>query len=63
MRDEKTVQGNCYQFILSNDYDHMCKEVHNCMAGIRVPCKYRDKAVLNEETRITHYKIINRIEK
>ena len=41
----------------------MCKEVHNYMAGIRLPCKYRDKAFLNEETRKTHYKIISRIEK
>ena len=60
---KKRHKENCYQFVLSNDYDHICKEVHNYMAGIRVPCKYCDKAFLNKETRKTRYKIIHRIEK
>ncbi|CAH3189270.1 unnamed protein product, partial [Porites evermanni] len=28
---KKRYKENCYQFILSNDYDHICKEVHNYM--------------------------------
>ena len=60
---KKRHKENCYQFVLSNDYDHICKEVHIYMAGIRVPCKYCDKAFLNKETRKTRYKIIHRIEK
>ena len=60
---KKRYKENCYQFILSNDYDHICKEVHSCMVGIRVPCKYCNKAFLNKETRKTHYKIIHQIEK
>ena len=31
---KKRYKENCYQFILSNDYDHICKEVHNYMTGI-----------------------------
>ena len=58
---KKRYKENCYQFILSNDYDHICKEVHNYMAGIRGPCKYCDKAFLNKETRKTHYQVIHRI--
>ena len=59
---KKRYKENCYQFILSDDYDHNCKEVHNYMAGIRVPCKYCHKAFLNKETQKTHYKTIHRIE-
>ena len=55
---KKRYKKNGYQFILSNDYDHICKDGHNYMAGIRVLCKYCDKAFLNKETRKTHYKII-----
>ena len=60
---KKRCEENCYQLILSNDYDHICKKVHNYMVGIRVPCKYFDKAFLNKETRKTHYQVIHRITK
>ena len=56
---KKRYKENCYQFILRIDYDHICEEVHNYMAGIRVPCKYCDKAFLNKETQKTHYKTIH----
>ena len=54
---------NCYKFILSNDYDYICKRLHNYMEGIRIPCKYCSKAFCNKETLNNHYKVIHRIEK
>ena len=61
---KKRYKENCYQFILSNDYDHIGKEVHNYMADIRVPCKYCDKAFLKKETHTKkHYQVIHRITK
>lgn len=54
---------NGYCFLLSNDYDIITKYIHEYMAGIRIPCKYCEKLFLTKETRKTHYKIIQRIEK
>ena len=54
---------NCYKFILSNDYDYICKRLHKYMEGIRIPCKYCSKAFCNKETLNNHYKVIHRIEK
>ena len=54
---------NGYYFLLSNDYDIITKYIHEYMAGIRIPCKYCEKLFLAKETRKTHYKIIQRIEK
>ena len=54
---------NCYKFILSNDYDYICKRLHKYMDGIRIPCKYCSKAFCNKETLNNHYKVIHRIEK
>ena len=54
---------NCYKFILSNDYDYICKRLHKYMDGIRIPCKYCSKAFCSKETLNNHYKVIHRIEK
>ena len=60
---KKRYVNNGYAYILCNDYDKICKAVHEYMKGIRVPCKYCNKLFLNKETLKTHYKIIHRIEK
>ena len=60
---KKRYVKNGYAYILCNDYDKICKAVHEYMKGIRVPCKYCNKLFLNKETLKTHYKIIHRIEK
>ena len=54
---------NCYKFILSNDYDYICKRLHKYMEGIRIPCKYCPRAFCSKETLNNHYKVIHRIEK
>ena len=54
---------NCYKFILSNDYDYICKRLHKYMAGVRIFCKYCPKAFCNKKTLNNHYKVIHRIEK
>ena len=53
--------NNDYKFILSNDYDEICIEVHDYMKGIRVPCKYCIKHFCNNDTLETHYRVIHRI--
>ena len=60
---KKRYIENGYAFILSNDYDKICKAVHEYVKGIKVPCKYCNKLFLNKETLKTHDKIIHRIEK
>ena len=60
---KERYKENCYKFILSNDYDYICMQLHKYMAGVRVPCKYCTKAFLNKETLEKHYKVIHRIEK
>ena len=60
---KERYKENCYKFILSNDYDDICMQLHKYMAGVRIPCKYCTKAFLNKETLEKHYNIIHRIEK
>lgn len=60
---KKKYLDNGYTFILSNDYDRICKNIHEYMKGIRVPCKYCIKQFLNIDTLKIHYKVIHRIEK
>ena len=60
---KERYKENCYKFILTNDYDDICMQLHNYMAGVRIPCKYCTKAFLNKETLEKHYKVIHRIEK
>ena len=58
---KKKYRNNNYKFILSNDYDEICIEVHDYMKGIRVPCKYCIKHFYNNDTLETHYRVIHRI--
>ena len=60
---KERCKENCYKFIVSNDYDYICMQLHKYMAGVRVPCKYCTRAFLNKETLEKHYKVIHRIEK
>ena len=60
---KERYKENGYKFILSNDYDNICMQLHKYMAGVRVPCKYCTRAFLNKETLEKHYKVIHRIEK
>ena len=53
--------NNSYKFILSNDYDEICIEVHDYMKGIRLPCNYCIKYFHNKDTLTTHYRVIHRI--
>ena len=52
---------NGYKFILSNDYDEICIEVHDYMKGITLPCNYCIKHFYNNDTLTTHYRVIHRI--
>ena len=47
--------------MLHNDYDKICKAVHDYMQGVRLPCKYCNKLFLTKESCKTHYKVIHRI--
>ena len=60
---KERYKENWYKFILSNDYDYICKRLHKYMAGVRIPCKYCTRAFLNKETLKKHYIVIHRIEK
>ena len=57
----KNYSDNGYKFILSNDYDEICIEVHDYMKGVRLPCKYCIKHFYNKDTLTTHYRVIHRI--
>ena len=57
----KNYSNNGYKFILSNDYDEICIEVHDYMKGIRLPCNYCIKYFHNKDTLTTHYRVIHRI--
>ena len=48
---KKRYVDNGYTFILSNNYDKISKVIHECMRGMRVPCKYCGKLFLTKETR------------
>ena len=60
---KERYQRNCYKFILSNDYDYICKRLHKYMDGVRIPCKYCTRAFTTKEKLEIHYKVIHRIEK
>ena len=53
--------NNSYKFILSNDYDEICIEVHDYMKGVRLPCKYCIKHSYNNDTLNTHYRVIHKL--
>ena len=61
MKDK--YKKNYYAFILSNDYDSICKKIHKYMEGIRIPCEFCTKAFCNKNTLISHLRIFHRIAK
>ena len=58
---KKKYVNNGYAFVLSNDYDRICMNIHDYMKGIRVPCNYCIKQFLNKDTLKTHYRVIHRL--
>ena len=61
MKDK--YKKNNYEYILSNDYDKICKKIHKYMTGVRIPCEYCPKAFCNKKTLSSHYRVFHRIEK
>ena len=61
MKDK--YKKNDYAFILSNDYDSICKKIHKYMEGVRIPCEFCTKAFCNKNTLNTHLKVFHRIVK
>ena len=53
--------NNNYKFILSNDYDEICIEVHDYMKGVRLPCNCCIKHFHNNDTLTTHYRVIHKL--
>ena len=60
-KDYKKYRNNGYAFVLSNDYDKICMNIHEYMKGIKLPCKYCVKQFLNKDTLATHYRVIHRL--
>ena len=58
---KERYKRNWYKFILSNDYDYICKRLHKYMDGVRIPCKYCTRAFINKEKLEIHYKVIHKI--
>ena len=58
---KKKYVNNGYAFVLSNDYDRICMNIHDYMKGIRVPCKYCIKHFYNKDTLETQYRVIHRL--
>ena len=58
---KKKYVNNGYAFVLSNDYDRICMNIHEYMKGVRVPCKYCIKHFYNKDTLETHYRVIHRL--
>ena len=58
---KKKYRNNGYVFVLNNDYDRICKNIHEYMKRNRVPCKYFFKQFLNLDTLETHYRVIHRL--
>ena len=46
---KKKYVNNGYAFVLSNDYDRVCMNIHDYMKGIRLPCKYCIKHFYNND--------------
>ena len=46
---KEKYRKNNYAFILSNDYDKICKLIHKYFAGVRIPCEYCTKAFRNKK--------------
>ena len=48
---KERYKENGYKFILSNDYDYICMQLHKytVYVGVRVPCKFCSRAFLNKK--------------
>ena len=58
---KKEYLKNGYAYILCNDYDRICKAVHEYMDGIRLPCKHCGRLFKHHQSLATHHKIIHSI--
>ena len=58
---KEKYKKNNYAYILSNDYDKICKKIHKYMTGVRIPCEFCPKVFCNKKTLSSHYKIFHRI--
>ena len=63
LKMKEKYKKNNYVYILSNDYDKICKLIHKYMAGVRIPCEYCPKAFCSKKTLSSHYRVFHRIEK
>ena len=63
LKMKEKYKKNNYAYILSNDYDSICRKIHRYMEGVRIPCKYCPKVFCNKKTLSSHYKFFHRIEK
>ena len=63
LKMKEKYKKNNYAFILSNDYDKICKKIHKYMTGVRIPCEYCPKVFCSSKTLSTHYRVFHRIEK
>ena len=63
LKMKEKYKKNDYAFLLSNDYDSICRKIHKYMEGVRIPCEYCVKVFCNKKTLSKHYKYFHRIEK
>ena len=49
LKMKEKYKANDYAFIISNDYDYICKKLHKYMAGVRIQCKFCPKAFCNKK--------------
>ena len=63
LKMKEKYKKNDYAFLLSNDYDSICKKIHQYMEGVRIPCEYCVKVFCNKKTLSNHHKYFHRIEK
>ena len=63
LKMKEKYKKNDYAYILSNDYDHICKQIHKYMVGVRIPCKFCTKVFCTKNTLNTHLRIFHRIVK
>ena len=60
---KEKYKKNDYAYILSNDYDHISKQIHKYMTGVRIPCDFCTKVFCSKNTLVTHLKVFHRIVK
>ena len=61
MKDK--YKKNNYAYILSNDYDYICKKIHKYMTGVRIPCEFCLKTFCSKKTINNHYSLFHKIKK